>query len=653
MKGVSYFQNLLNVSPAVRYLFSVVIVFLCLNSCVINTEPAQPAAFEDAAKIEQMVGVYKNKGDPGHDVSEDIFLSEIIWPNEKLDHAHIDLIDVQLDADSSLRVTAIANGNAVRSGLYREETDFIFNNGVIYLPRETEFSGVVGPYLSTSRATLGIDKTGKGKYHKHGGGVALVYMFLPAAGVSSSDVRFIRASTQDELLSLANSIQVEHSTSDTIVPAQNGELENEIQKYITVYDEGTIYDKKQAVSGLAWSGIADARLFDIVEVELLDHYQAKTRTIVEELPYLVKALAYSGMEKYRPTISTVANNATAKKLRSYAESALIQLTRYQQWNPIILKGVDEAAPGKLNELRVYNMLRSSLPQLMHMGARMAYGSYLGNDRILAATNQSTLNNYDKNLDQVYQIDAVLWMMKVLAASGRPEYTETLDTIALHSSNTKISTGAEDLASTLRASESARGYIDLNALGYVNDRTSEGLAYIGSVLDDRFRAILDSPPSVREQLSNTPQEILPSVIGRKPKLLDFGAFFGEGREYVPVELPSHGTVQDEVYRLIKLGLESRGYQVVNDNSDAANLTLDANIGIFWVWYRTGFTSGTFEAKLSVRIKFAVEGDSKSFVINGDGMKKVQMISDKNRRKTVQMAYLDFLSNLDESLDAAGL
>lgn len=430
-------------------------------------------------------------------------------------------------------------------------------------------------------------------------------------------------------------------------------MENEIQKYITVYDEGTIYDKKQAVSGLAWSGIADARLFDIVEVELLDHYQAKTRTIVEELPYLVKALAYSGMEKYRPTISTVANNATAKKLRSYAESALIQLTRYQQWNPIILKGVDEAAPGKLNELRVYNMLRSSLPQLMHMGARMAYGSYLGNDRILAATNQSTLNNYDKNLDQVYQIDAVLWMMKVLAASGRPEYTETLDTIALHSSNTKISTGAEDLASTLRASESARGYIDLNALGYVNDRTSEGLAYIGSVLDDRFRAILDSPPSVREQLSNTPQEILPSVIGRKPKLLDFGAFFGEGREYVPVELPSHGTVQDEVYRLIKLGLESRGYQVVNDNSDAANLTLDANIGIFWVWYRTGFTSGTFEAKLSVRIKFAVEGDSKSFVINGDGMKKVQMISDKNRRKTVQMAYLDFLSNLDESLDAAGL
>ena len=436
--------------------------------------------------------------------------------------------------------------------------------------------------------------------------------------------------------------------------AKNSELENEIQNYITIFNGDDIYNKKRAMSGLAWSGIADARLFDIFEADLLERYQAKNRAIVGELSYLVKALSYSGMEKYRPTISTVANNAAAKKLRRHAESALIRLARYHRWNPIILWGVDEAAPGKLHELRVYNMLRSNEPQLMRMGAKKAYASYLGNDRILAATNQSALNNYDKNLDQVYQIDGVLWLMKVLAASGRSEYKETLDTIALHSGNKKISTSAEDFARTLMEHEPATGYIDINALGYVNDSTSEGLVYIGSVQDDRFKSILDSPPSVREQLSKTPREKMPSLIGWKPKLLDFGAaLLWQDPEYVPVELPNHGTVQQEVYRLLKLGLESRGYQVTKENSGAATLALDTNIKMFWVWYRTGLTNVIVEAKLSVRLKLVTEGDSKDFIINGYGMKKVQMISEENRRQTVQMAYLDFLANFDEILDLAGL
>ena len=306
VKGLAYFQNLLNLSPAARYFFSLVVVLLCLNGCAISTEPVQTGAVEDTAKIEQAVGVYSD---------------------------------------------------------------------------ETKFSSEVG---------------------------------------------VVRASTQTELLSRANSKDEKPSTSAIIGPAKNSELENEIQNYIAIFNGDEFYNKKRAMSGLAWSGIADARLFDILEADLLDRYQAKTRAIVGELSYLVKALSYSGMEKYRPAISTVANGAAARKLSGHASNALIRLARYQQWNPIILLGVDDAAPGKLNELRVYNMLRSNEPQLIRIGAKKAYASYLGNDRILAATNQSAINNYDKNLDQVYQIDGVLWLMKVLAASGRPEYKETLE-----------------------------------------------------------------------------------------------------------------------------------------------------------------------------------------------------------------------------------
>ena len=143
------------------------------------------------------------------------------------------------------------------------------------------------------------------------------------------------------------------------------------------------------------------------------------------------------------------------------------------------------------------------------------------------------------------------------------------------------------------------------------------------------------------------------IGWKPKYSDAGAdFIFQDPEYVPVVLPNHGTAQQEVYRLIKLGLESRGYQVSNENSSDASLVLDVNIKLFWVWYRAEFTNGIFEAILSVRLKLVAEGDSKDFIINGYGMKKVQMISEGNRRKTLQIAYLDFLANLDETLDLAG-
>jgi hypothetical protein len=115
---------------------------------------------------------------------------------------------------------------------------------------------------------------------------------------------------------------------------------------------------------------------------------------------------------------------------------LQRLPNYEQWNPIIYAGLEQAAPGRLGQTRVQNLLNSEVPELIRAGAKMVRNQYANDDELLAAVNDSLLKNYDRNLSNKVQIDAVNHLIRTLGESGNSAYRSTLDQVA-GSSNKKI------------------------------------------------------------------------------------------------------------------------------------------------------------------------------------------------------------------------
>jgi len=190
------------------------------------------------------------------------------------------------------------------------------------------------------------------------------------------------------------------------------------------------------------------------------------------------------------------------------------------------------------------------------------------------------------------------------------------------------------------------HVDIFPLAYTNDQSSEGLIYIGSIVDKRrFEDKPGDPstPSVKGDLSQTPKEKLSTLIGRQRG--GFGAALGD------VVLPQGGTVQEEVRELLIEGLKSRGYTVSDDKM--APITLDVDIEQFWAWFTPGMWSVSFEAKINCSLNFAKADGHKEFTITGYGINKGQIGRNANWALAYQRAFLDFLTNLDKTLDDASL
>lgn len=186
-----------------------VVAVLLLTGCVTKKGPINNSDFELTNTLDDLQGIYRNKGDTGNS-DYDIYLSKIIWPSDaSLNHEQIDLLQVEAINKISLMVTAIGDGKTVYKAQFYQGKDFSFENGRIILNHEGGVAGfktgepLLGLY--SGKVILGLDKKDQGKFRSSSRVIGMAYLIVPVAVKAMEDVRFERIKN-DSINQLKNNL---------------------------------------------------------------------------------------------------------------------------------------------------------------------------------------------------------------------------------------------------------------------------------------------------------------------------------------------------------------------------------------------------------------------------------------------------------------
>lgn len=209
------------------------------------------------------------------------------------------------------------------------------------------------------------------------------------------------------------------------------------EEYITVFKSGWRIDKEKAAETLAWAGISSPLVFDIVEQELLSIYPtAKTRVAINYASWLVKALSFSGNEKYRPTINQVTAEGPHRKLRNYAKWAQNNLALYTRLNKLISPNPWPESPYPLLDQRLTNMLNSDDLELFRIAAKRIHYTHNYKPELLKLLDDTIKANYKKSFN-ANGADAMAWLCKALAGSRATEYKTTIETVEREAGSSRL------------------------------------------------------------------------------------------------------------------------------------------------------------------------------------------------------------------------
>ena len=160
---------------------------------------------------------------------------------------------------------------------------------------------------------------------------------------------------------------------------------------------------------------------------------------VDELSWMCKALAVSGLPIYSSTLKSVCEKASSRSLKKYAKESLKRLSDYEGLNRC-------AANYKENisscAAKYICMINSSDATMKKIGAMHIYWSLSPGDNVYRALESqliSFVNNTsttsgdiadgdDEKVIDKYLLDSMSWMCKALGTSGDPKYRKTLSLI---------------------------------------------------------------------------------------------------------------------------------------------------------------------------------------------------------------------------------
>jgi len=208
-------------------------------------------------------------------------------------------------------------------------------------------------------------------------------------------------------------------------------------EFIQIFQSENQAQQIQAAQALEWAGLSSPKIFDVVEADALKALpNDKDKFTVNYLSYMVKALAFSGNEKYRPTIEKIQREASNKKVKKYAQESLPKLAVYTRLNQLIVpKPWPENAYPSTNQ-RLINMLQSNETELLLLAAKRINYSNNYQAEVLSQLNKSLLENYQKPLSDD-RLDAVAWLTHALAGSRSLDYKPTIETVANTAENKKL------------------------------------------------------------------------------------------------------------------------------------------------------------------------------------------------------------------------
>ena len=113
--------------------------------------------------------------------------------------------------------------------------------------------------------------------------------------------------------------------------------EQQIIDYRSILKSDDFQAKCDVLQHLQWAGLSDPRIFDWVEEYVLEFYQSSflSRERFTLKRQTIKALAYSGNEKYRYSLFLVRVEAAGKDIRHDGKLALAQLDQHIEWQRLL------------------------------------------------------------------------------------------------------------------------------------------------------------------------------------------------------------------------------------------------------------------------------------------------------------------------------
>jgi hypothetical protein len=210
-------------------------------------------------------------------------------------------------------------------------------------------------------------------------------------------------------------------------------IDEDVQRYIGIFRGEKALHPSMAET-LGWMGLSDTRVYDVIEERLLADYPVPTDLKIERqrLAWYIRALGFSGQDKYLPTIAKFLGD---RDYATYARHAMSDLPNYKRWNPIISdrKSFDAKLSDDAN--RAMNMIRSNDFQLKEVGAKRVYYGRLRDEPIFEALANEVHSSYPSATSS--NNDEIAWMVKALASSGNEKYRPVVQEVADKTTDSKI------------------------------------------------------------------------------------------------------------------------------------------------------------------------------------------------------------------------
>jgi len=197
----------------------------------------------------------------------------------------------------------------------------------------------------------------------------------------------------------------------------------------------------------AW--LMSESLFDNIEEILLKSYNKDEPKKVKELRWVAKALASSGLEKYRPTLIMVGEEAFSDVLKKSMKSYLLFFDKRQISNEIVhnIKTMTPKETWRVNQLA--NMINSDNAQLRSQAIKDIYRNYKSNEYLLNFISHQLSNEGGvARYRYLNNTDNYAWFCRILGESGNVEFKPLLERMANEALSEKVRKYAKKFARKL-------------------------------------------------------------------------------------------------------------------------------------------------------------------------------------------------------------
>jgi hypothetical protein len=212
-----------------------------------------------------------------------------------------------------------------------------------------------------------------------------------------------------------------------------------IEGYVQILESGGDRSQQEMLNRLQWSGLSDPALFDVIEKRLLQRYQecCLSGDAIDLIAYHVRALGYSGNEKYRATLDEVKQNAEHGALKRHAGKALVDLPRWDKWLALLPAPVMAASGQSIETATYQQMLDVDNIFVQRLAARAIFHEQNRDavllEKAVALVEASYMN---ANLEEEAE-DTVAWLCKAIAVAGTSEQHAFLLRVAEQTPSRKI------------------------------------------------------------------------------------------------------------------------------------------------------------------------------------------------------------------------